>query len=615
VEANSHSLAAHEKLEFLRKKLLQSRNDSGVLGTALDGGTASDRPDSPEREIQAVPDSLGNSYTEDDATSVTEVTGALQLARIVWAGRANQYRPRQRPDASSSPRASAVPTNYRGSAKDQFVHDVVEVIKETRLYAEDTVPQEVLDKLSGIVSKAVGLEHTLTSPEISAQQTYALRSLGTVAERGIIPSSPGRGAQLRGTFQLPAPGAQTDSTVTSPEIVAGAELSQIPSEPETFRASILTSLTEHSDEVSILGRLSRDFDGSSLRIGPEPLSLGDPAMSTSGSSASVVASSDNQSVAPFPSRSHPIEEEVEDIIDRRVLSQEGLQGWVKICSPQTGLQPTTCTLEITESAGSICVDVVATPRYTTARSIEDSVQLDRTSAPSTSSKRSLAGNNNPAYSRRFKHLFTPDARPIPSVLHPYYEGPTFGLDEPYNITFTEKQVLKEIGNNEPLRRVADLKYIFSHEDYRDRVRSLLFGKDLLVNTGVKRILFSYIACERQAVSLWFDTHANHKTITFFRTSKDKKGRPQGEVEYEVLGIEEYKSAENNEEPLVLFVKPLPDPETPQSPPRRASTFLSAISRHSATSTIVGDSDRCSLYFSDIAGKTKFLNGLKGRGLT
>jgi hypothetical protein len=115
-----------------------------------------------------------------------------------------------------------------------------------------------------------------------------------------------------------------DSTVTSPEIIA--ELSPIPSDPETFGASILTSLTERSDEFSILQRLSRDLDGSSSWIGPEPLSLGDPAMSTSASSASVVASSDNQSVALFSSRSHPIEEEVEDITDRRVLSLEGWQG-------------------------------------------------------------------------------------------------------------------------------------------------------------------------------------------------------------------------------------------------------------------------------------------------
>jgi hypothetical protein len=509
----------------------------------------------------------------------------------------------------------AVPTNDRGSAKDQFVHDVVEVIKETRLYAEDTVPQEVLDKLSGIVSKAVGLENTLTSPEIRARQNYALRSPQTVAQRGRILSSPGRGAYRHGTFQSPAPDARVDSTVTSPEIIAGAELPQIPSDPETFPASILTSLTGRSDEFSILQRLSRDFDGSSSQIGPEPLSLGDPAMSTSESSASVVASSDNQSVALFPLRSHPIGEEAEDITDRRVLSQEGWQGWAKICSPQTGLQPTSCTLEITESAGSICVDAAATPRLTTVRSIEGSVQSERASAPLMSFKRSPTGNNNLAYSRTFKHLFTPDARPIPSISHPHYEGPKFAPDEPYTITFTDQQVFQEDGSNEPLRRVADLKYIFSDEDYRDRVRSLLFGKELLVSTGVKRILFSYIACERQAVSLWFDTRSNHKTITFFRTSKNKKGRPHGEVEYEVLGIEEYKSAENNEAPLALFVKPLPDTEASKRPPKRSNSFLSVISRASTVSTLVANSDRCSLYFSDITGKTKFLNGLKGRGLT
>lgn len=496
VETNSYSVSAHEKLELLQKELQQNRSDNGASGIAVDVSTASNEPNPLDHEVQPVPDGLGTPYTEDDTTSVvTEATGAVQLARIVWANRAKQYRLQRRPGVSSSSRVPAVPTDDRSSARDQFVHDVVEIINETRLYAEDTVPQQVLDKLSGIVSKAVRLQNTLPSPEIRAQQNNAS-------------PSPADGTRRNGTLRLP------DSLLL---------------------------------------------------------------------------------------RSRPIEE-ANSSTDRQTLRQECRQGWVKISSRQAGLQPTSCTLEITESAGGICVDIVATPRYTTPGSIEGSVQSEGISAPSTSSDRSSSGNGNLAPSRTFKHLLSPVARPIPSVWHPRY-------DKRYTITFTEKQVIQESGINETLWRVADLEYSFSDGEYRDHVRSLLFGKELLTSTGVTKISFHYIACERQAVSLWFDTSSRHRTITF-PTSRDSTGRPYGEVEYQVLGIAKNGNAEDNDEPLVLFVGPLLDAETSERPLRRANTILSAISRRSTTSTLGADSARCSLFFSEITGKTEFWNKLK-----
>lgn len=558
VETNSYSISAHKKLELLQKELQQSRNGSGVSDIAIDVSTASDEPNPLKHEVQPAPGSLGNLRNEDDTTSfLTEATGAVQLARIVWANRANQYRLQRRPGASSSSRAPAVPTNDRGSARDQFVHDVVEAINETRLYAEDTVPQQVLDKLSGIVSKAVRLEKTLPSQEIIASNSE----------------------------------------------VSGAELPLIPSDPESLLVNIFTTLKERSENSSILGRLSRDFDDASSRLTPEP---GGQAKSTSGSSASMVASNDNQSQDSFPLGHRPIEE-TDGITDRPVLRQECRQGWVKISSQQVGLPPTSCTLEITESTDGICVDAVATPRRTPPGPIEGSVQSEQTSAPSTSFDRGPNGNGNLARSRTFKHLLTPDTRSIPSVPHPRYEGPNFAPHEPYNITFTKMQVFREGGINEPHQRVADLKYSFSDKDYRDEVRSLLFGKKLLASTGVKMISFHYIACERRAVSLWFDTRSNHRTISFLQTSS----HPHSEVEYKVVAVEKNKSAEDSKAPLVLIVEPLPDAETSELPPRRASTILSAISKRSTTSTLGADSARCSLFFSEITGKTEFSNKLKG----
>lgn len=558
--------------------------------------------------MQVEPDRLGNSHSEDDTTSVvTEVTGAVQLARIVWAGKANLDQRRRRQDASSGPRGLAVPTNDGSSARQKFVHEVVELINETRLYAEDTVPREVLNRLSGIVSKADRLKNTLTSPEISVQQDNTLPRPKTITQQPRIPSSAVGAPHRDGTSTSP-------ETITSNIGLSSAELPQTPKDVDKFSASILTSLTELSEEFGISGRLSRDFDDSSL---PEHRSLGGPAISISDSSASAVATSDGQSDALFPSRTRPIEEEVDSSTARRVLSEEGWQGCVKISSPQTGLEPTFCTLEITESAGSICVDIVANPRRMTAGSIEGSVQSEKMSAPSASFDCSLGGNGDLAFARTFKHLFTPSTRPIPSVWHPDHEGPIVARNEPYTITFTQNQVFQETGISQPLRHIADLKYIFFDKDYRDHVRSKLFGKQLLASVGVKRISFNYIACERKAVSLWFDTRNNPKTktITFFRTSKDKKDRPRGEVEYEVLGIEEYKHAENIGEPLVLFVRQLHEAETSERPPKWANSILSAISRHSTASTVVNDSDRCSLFFSEITGKREFLNGLRGRQST
>ena len=116
------------------------------------------------------------------------------------------------------------------------------------------------------------------------------------------------------------------------------------------------------------------------------------------------------------------------------------------------------------------------------------------------------------------------------------------------------------------------------------------GKKPLASTGVKMISFNYVACERRIVSLWFDPRANQKTITSFRTSHD-------EVEYEVIGIQEYSNAEDNEIPLVLYVRLVLDAETSRCPPKRVNDFLLAITRRFTTSTLGADSGRCSLRYS------------------
>jgi len=305
VETRSYSISAHEKLELLQKELQQSRDNSGVSGIA---GTASYEPNPLNHKAQPVPDtsSLSNSHTEDGTTTgfLTEATGTVQLARIVWANRANQYRPQQVPCASSSSRASAALSSDRGSVRDQFVHDVVEVINDTRLYAEDTVPQQVIE-WDCIKSSSTGKHFAVARNQSQAKKNLTI----------LYGWYPGRSAGQH--FQ-------------------------------------------------------RSNDSST---------------------------------------------------DRRVLPQECRQGWVKISSRKAGLlQPISCNLEITESAGvSICVDAVATPRCVIPRSMEDS---EKTSAPSTSFDRRPNGNGNLARPRiLFKYLFAPDARPIPSVPHPRYEGP------------------------------------------------------------------------------------------------------------------------------------------------------------------------------------------------
>lgn len=85
--------------------------------------------------------------------------------------------------------------------------------------------------------------------------------------------------------------------------------------------------------------------------------------------------------------------------------------------------------------------------------------------------------------------------------------------------------------------------------------------------------------------------ANQKTITSFRAS-------HGEVEYEVIGIEEYSNAEDNEIPLVLYVRLVLDAETSRCPPKRVNSFIPlAITRRFTTSTLGADSGRCSLRYS------------------
>ena len=149
---------------------------------------------------------------------------------------------------------------------------------------------------------------------------------------------------------------------------------------------------------------------------------------------------------------------------------------------------------------------------------------------------------------------------MPSVIYPDYEGPSYSPETPYTITFTEKQSLCEYTHNPHPQLVSDLSYIFSSKAERDRIRSILFGKRLLLHAGVQSIKFDYIACELEAVSLWEeDATSKPLTITFNRNSSASRSHPHGEVEYEIVVLVSYRNHLKANKPLKLRVRQVAGP--------------------------------------------------------
>lgn len=475
-------------------------------------------------------------------------------------------------------------------AKQKFVNDVVALIEETRLYAEDismgaTIPRDILDKLMGIVSKATELKKTLPSPEINALQN-STRPSPRPTRRQDRSGQPAISRERAGEIpQLPVPpheGSSSSSPQTpgSQRDLAQRELPAIPSQPVPPRIGTVDIPVEAFRESISVGGSSQEPGPLGPAIGPEFPTIGPPALSSSNTSTSIITNNDeNEGLSPLGSAVSR---------GKRPEKPDTSPSWTKISSLQAGLNGF-CTLEIVEGSGGICVTAIVTPVFMSSPSIEGSVQQGLIGSPSMSSNGRSNGNHNGSYARTFKHLFRPDARPIPSVKPPHHEGPRLAPESPYAITFTEDQLFGEHTTKACLEPVGDLKYIFSHKAGRDVMRSRLFGKKLLLSVGVRKIEFKYIACELQAVSLWEDTTYKYGTITFMQKSKDRRSPPGGEAEFEIVCMAKYKDALDNSRPLILNVRQVAGPGAREK---------------------VSERKDCKLFFHDGASKKAFIDELE-----
>ena len=160
--------------------------------------------------------------------------------------------------------------------------------------------------------------------------------------------------------------------------------------------------------------------------------------------------------------------------------------------------------------------------------------------------------------RTFQHCFPLQRRPIPHLLHPDVEGLEMEPDAPYTISFTERQSIYEEGAREgQQQRTAPLKYILYEKQDQATLCTTLFGKTLIATVGTNKITYSgREVSHMSAVLLWLDELSRTYSVTFYPNLLGKKSTPT-DVEIKVLNLCEKKKQPRNANAIAVLADVMP----------------------------------------------------------
>jgi hypothetical protein len=447
---------------------------------------------------------LGSSRLEADNVSViSNAFSAITLAsklkkssRRAGSDREpRRFQPHLEPVEATSPVMDALRASTEREHIDQFIDEIVGLSEELQLYSKNPSLPQSPQQLAKITSTAVKLCDSLQ------------------------PQHHGRRASLR------------------------LDLPEIESPIESFRESIFSTLSKNSIDTNITESSPNQ---------PDPVEMS-PRFADKATSMMNVDSHPADHVEPPPPREAQREQTPAlasqsgtFIMDIGPPAKQPLTFTVRLFETSiVGTANIECTLDFAEAnENSPFCSITATAVNQRRKSL--SSRNDRGSLALTPQTHLDMPENNvitdarhsTEHKRIFHHKFPPGRRPFPHILHPNVEGPSKEKDAPYTITFTDPQHFEEEGVASGSTRSKNLKYIFSTEQDRHILQSLIFGKLLLFSAGINKVIkwgqTKNRSDDQQAVRLWLSKDDGTKSImVYFR---DSKTREKLYKEYEIYDL-------------------------------------------------------------------------------
>ncbi len=533
------------------------------------------------RDSLAASDATTSSTLDADNVSIlSSAASAIRLAKelkvssTATAERASRIsQPQRQSIMASSPVLDALTTTTEWEAINDFIKEIVGLSEELQLYSKNPSQPQSPQQLAKITSTAMKL-----CDNVRPQQQ-------------IVSSSP----RLELTEEVESP-------------------------IQSFRDSIFSSLTRESNNTSV-SAWSPFLQDAAIPSLEKP----EISRSTLGQEqgyADVATSPRREAQSNSASRS--ISEAGSFIIDLGLPAKEPLtfRGSVRLFEPTVvGVNAIPCTLDFAEAGDNIpyctitAVAVNQRRRSPTPRSGMNAMALTPQAHLDMIGNESDPGQAIQEHRRVFHHKFSPIKRPFPHTLHPSVEGPGGDQHAPYTIEFPEPQYLEEEGLPHPPSKSMRLKYIFTAIKDRDILQSLIFGKALLVGSGIDKVVITdqknNTETERslQTVRLWQPADAGLKSLTvYFRSKSGQKIYK----EYVVLGVESQVRKLKAKDPLKIPVMEVSLAMAEISRRRSSTTSAQTMSSRGSIASAASGSSKptiCCLQFSNDAGRTDFLRWL------
>jgi hypothetical protein len=486
-----------------------------------------------------------------------------------------RFQPSLEPVLATSPVMDALTAGTEREVIDAFIDEIVGLSEELQLYSQNPSLPQSPQQLAQITSTAMKLCDSLK------------------------PQRYGRSTSPR--FNLP----------------------EVESPIESFKESIFSTLSKYSDDTSITKwsptqpdpvEMSRSFADKATSMVNEdshPVDAMEVPPRPYGREQKFASVSQSGSKRPLS-----VSQSGTFIMDIGPPAKQSLAFTVGLFETRiVGVRAIQCTLDFAdanESSPSCLITATAVnQRRKTRSSTSDPGSLALT--PQTHldlpdiDKINHIGDSR-EHKRIFHHRFTPGCRPFPHILHPDVEGPDNERDAPYTIAFTVAQNFKEEGVPSSPTSPKTLKYIFSDENDRDILQSLIFGKALLFSAGINTVVTKGQKKNRcdaqQAVRMWLSKNRRAKSITVY--FNDNKQREKLYKEYRVHGLQSDPHKLKPGAPVEVTVVEESPVGAIDSRRRSSTTSAHTISSMGSAESATLKPTTCCLYFSKDGDRANFL---------
>ena len=508
---------------------------------------------------------------DDNISVISNAFSAIELASKLKKSSSttsvnqerSSFRSSLQPFLYSSPISDALTPATKRDVIGQFIDEIVGLSEELQLYSKNPSQPQSPKQLAKITSTAMKLCDSLQPQQLEA--------------------------------------------ITSPRLT----LSEIESPIESFRDSIFSTLSKHSNSTDItdcsptqpgaMERSRRFADRATSMVNEDNLQ------------ADLVEAPLREARREQPSG--PISESGSFIMDIGPPAKQRLAFTVRLFEANTvGVAPVECTLDFAEANEntpfcSITAIAVNQRRKSSSRTDSSSIALTPQTHLDLPGNDEIIDVHEPREHKRiFHHKFNPNRRPFPHVLHPVVEGPDAERNAPYTITFTAPQHFEEEGVTLLPTRSTNLKYIFSHKEDRDLLQTLIFGKLLIFTAGIKTVVTTGPRGNRcdaqQALRLWLSRNGKLKSIIVY--FKDGKHPQKLYKEYHVHSLQSDPRKLKDGAAAKVLVSEETSVETLDTRRKSSTTSAQTLSSKGSAESATSKLSTCSLHFSKDKDRADFL---------